>query len=233
MRILLTAGNTQTPIDQVRCITNIFTGRTGGRIAVEAHRRGHTVHLLTSHPEAVDAPSDADSRWTLQTYRTFDDLETAMTSLIPSGGFDAIIHCAAVNDYRVAGVYARAKEANGSPRLVQVTDGKVKSSHSELWLRLAPTPKLVDKIRREWKFAGILVKFKLEVGVSDEDLVRIAEAARLQSEADLLVANTLEGMANWAYLGPIAGSYQKVARRELATQLLQAVNELHERKRAS
>ena len=89
MHLLLTAGNTQTPIDQVRCITNIFTGRTGGQIAVEAHRRGHTVHLLTSHPDAVEPPANADSRWTVQPYRTFDDLEAAMAALIPKGRFDA------------------------------------------------------------------------------------------------------------------------------------------------
>ena len=41
MNLLITAGNTQTPIDRVRCITNIFTGRTGAQVALEAHRRGH------------------------------------------------------------------------------------------------------------------------------------------------------------------------------------------------
>jgi phosphopantothenate---cysteine ligase (CTP) len=47
MNLLVTAGNTQTPIDRVRCITNIFTGRTGAQVALEAHRRGHAVTHLT------------------------------------------------------------------------------------------------------------------------------------------------------------------------------------------
>ena len=55
VKILVTAGNTQTPIDQVRCITNIFTGKTGARIAVGAAARGHDVRLLTSHPQTADA----------------------------------------------------------------------------------------------------------------------------------------------------------------------------------
>src|SRR5438034_5962598 len=46
MRILVTAGNTLVPIDRVRCITNIFTGRTGARIALHAQERGHDVTLL-------------------------------------------------------------------------------------------------------------------------------------------------------------------------------------------
>ena len=235
MHLLLTAGNTQTPIDQVRCITNIFTGRTGGQIAVEAHRRRHTVHLLTSHPDAVEPPANADSRWTVQPYRTFDDLEAAMAALIPKGRFDAIVHCAAVSDYRVTGTYAPApgttfsaidatwSAAGGPPRLADVARGKVKSSHSELWMRLEPTPKVVDRIRRDWGFTGVLVKFKLEVGVSEEELLAIAEQSRLQSAADLMVANTLEGMHDWAYLGPVGDSYQRVTRKQLASQLMQLV----------
>ena len=78
MNILVTAGNTQAPIDRVRCITNIFTGRTGAAIALEAYRRGHHVKLITSHPEAIDAVDPDPVRWRCLTYRTFDDLATRM-----------------------------------------------------------------------------------------------------------------------------------------------------------
>ncbi|GIW80734.1 MAG: hypothetical protein KatS3mg105_2541 [Gemmatales bacterium] len=37
MKILITAGNTLAPVDRVRCLTNIFTGRTGALVALEAH----------------------------------------------------------------------------------------------------------------------------------------------------------------------------------------------------
>lgn len=33
MRVLVTAGATQVPIDRVRAITNVFTGRTGTQVA--------------------------------------------------------------------------------------------------------------------------------------------------------------------------------------------------------
>jgi phosphopantothenate-cysteine ligase/phosphopantothenoylcysteine decarboxylase/phosphopantothenate--cysteine ligase len=73
MKILVTAGNTQAPIDQVRCITNIFTGRTGTRIALEARERGHDVCLLTSHPEVVKELAGGSlmetDRWRVQPYR--------------------------------------------------------------------------------------------------------------------------------------------------------------------
>jgi phosphopantothenate---cysteine ligase (CTP) len=111
MNLLVTAGNTQTPIDRVRCITNIFSGRTGAQIAARAFDRGHRVTLLTSHPEALaDLPSArprVTPDWTTHTYRTFDDLERLMADHIPGGRFDAVIHAAAVSDYHVAGVFAK------------------------------------------------------------------------------------------------------------------------------
>ena len=68
-----------------------------------------------------------------------------------------------------------------------------------------PTAKLVDKVRAEWGFRGVLVKFKLEVGVSEAELLAVAERSRVQSSADAMVANALESRHEWAYLGVRAG----------------------------
>src|SRR3984893_11510141 len=98
MNVLVTAGNTLVPIDRVRCLTNIFTGRTGAAIALAAHARGHTVILLTSHPEAaleLKGGALPPGRWAQHPYKPFDDLQNAMNALIPAGGLDAVVHCAA------------------------------------------------------------------------------------------------------------------------------------------
>jgi phosphopantothenate---cysteine ligase (CTP) len=242
MKLLVTAGNTLTPIDRVRGITNIFTGRTGAQIALHARERGHCVTLLTSHPEAIadlrgSTPPTKD-HWTVHVFRTFDELRRLMEATIPDGGLDAVIHCAAVSDYQSGGIYAPApgtrftqagewESDGGAPALVDRSAGKVKSDEPELWLRLARTPKLVDFLRKEWGFHGILVKFKLEVGLTDEELLDVAERSRRQSSASLMVANTLEGSATWAFLGPLNGDYHRVSRGELATRLLDAVEQLH------
>ena len=86
--------------------------------------------------------------------------------------------------------------------LVDRWAGKVKSNEPELWLRLVQTPKLIDQIREPWGFRGVLVKFKLEVGLNEDQLLEIAEASRRQSNADLMVANTQEGMGEWALRRP-------------------------------
>jgi phosphopantothenoylcysteine synthetase/decarboxylase len=241
MNLLVTAGNTQAPIDKVRCITNIFSGRTGAAIALYAHARGHGVTLLTSHPEAIeDGPAeagDADESWRLRRYRTFDDLQQRLAELIAAPDLDAVVHCAAVSDYLSGGVFAPAagtafdpdsgRWAGGAPALVDRAAGKVKSDEPELWLRLVKAPKLVDRVRGDWGFRGLLVKFKLEVGVGEAELLAVAERSRQQSGADLMVANTLEGASFWAFLGPVAGHYERVSRADLAAKLIEVLEEQH------
>jgi phosphopantothenate-cysteine ligase/phosphopantothenoylcysteine decarboxylase/phosphopantothenate--cysteine ligase len=221
MRILVTAGNTQAPIDRVRCITNIFTGRTGASIALEAYRRGHQVMLITSHPETIDAFDPDPGRWSCRAYRTFAELEAILAEQVRGGSFDAIVQSAAISDYLVAGVYAR----KGDEWLDRAVD-KVRSDEPELWLRLTRAPKLVDKIRSDWGYRGLLVKFKLQVGVSESELLNIAEKSRQHSAADWMVANTLEGAGEWALLGNEQG-YRKVTRSELPVALLDSLESRH------
>src|SRR5438876_8169549 len=170
MDILVTAGNTLTLIDRVRAITNIFTGRTGTAIALHARERGHGVTLLTSHPEVVaelHGLTPPPERWRVQAYRTFDDLRQQLEEAVRGGGFDTLIHCAAVSDYLAAGIYAPAPDTHldpvhsqwtqvggDPPALVDRAAGKVKSDEPELWLRLARAPKLVDQVRSAWGFRG-------------------------------------------------------------------------------
>ena len=227
MNILITAGNTQAPIDRVRCITNIFTGRTGAAIALEARRRGHAVTLLTSHPETLPATQGIECI----AYRTFEDLRAQMSKRVNSA-LQVVIHSAAVSDYLSSGIYAAAVGSHFDldslswrgqpPTLVDRSASKVKSDAPELWLRLERAPKLIDLVRTDWGFRGFLVKFKLEVGVSDADLLTIAEKSRLQSDADWMVANTLEGASEWAFLGSAQG-YERIARAELPWRLLDAI----------
>lgn len=239
MRLLVTAGNTQVPIDAVRCITNIFTGRTGARLALHGHAEGHDVVLLTSHPETV---TDQGPRWRVEPYRTFDDLARLMERHVTGEPLDTIIHCAAVSDYLSAGVYAPADgtafdptsgtwtATAGPPAMVdRSTADKVKSDEPELWLRMTRAPKLVDRIRRDWGWGGVLVKFKLEVNRDDATLLAIAEKSRTQSGANLMVANTLEEADRWAFVGAGVGGYEKVSRADLPARLFAEIRRCHER----
>jgi phosphopantothenate---cysteine ligase (CTP) len=244
MNLLITAGNTLAPIDRVRGLTNVFTGRTGAAIALHAHGRGHRVVLLTSRPEAVSAlhPEAAGlgERWTLVPYKTFDNLHHLMEKHVRAGKMDAVIHSAAVSDYLAAGVYTPAEgtrffpedgawggPTDEQPRLASRDAEKVKSDEPELWLRLVRAPKLIDHLRADWNFRGLLVKFKLEVGLDDIQLLEIAERSRVHSGADLMVANTLEGAVSHAFLGPLPDGYQRLNRGDLPARLLDGLEFLH------
>jgi phosphopantothenoylcysteine synthetase/decarboxylase len=242
MNLLVTAGNTQAPIDRVRCITNIFSGRTGAAIAHAAWSHGHAVALATSHPETllefgID-PNNPAERFTLLTYRTFDELATILQTQLRGSPFDAVCHSAAVSDYLPAGVFAANPDTvfhartgdwegrAGVPKFTEQKGAKIKSAEPELWVRLVRAPKLIDRFRTPWGFDGILVKFKLEVGISDEDLLAQAEFSRNQSAADLIVANTLEGAKHWAFLGPVGEGYERLSRAELPERLISVIEEL-------
>jgi len=98
-----------------------------------------------------------------------------------------------------------------------VQQAKVKSTHERIAVVGEPTEKLVDLFRTSWAHRGLLVKFKLEVGIGSEELLKIAERSRLASGADYLVANTLEmvqGEGAGAYLLGAAG-HRWVPRVEL------------------
>lgn len=104
-------------------------------------------------------------------------------------------------------------------------DAKISSKHEQLFLALARTEKLVDKIRAEWNFKGVLVKFKLEVGLTDAQLLNIAHESLLTSNADYIVANCLEWAKERAFIINKNGNYLSVSRRELPENLHRALLE--------
>ncbi len=103
---------------------------------------------------------------------------------------------------------------------------KVKSAdYDEIAVLGQRTEKLVDLFRTAWGHSGLLVKFKLQVGIGRDELITIGQASRRASGADYLVANTLEmveGSEAGAYLLSEGGA-EWVARAELASRLVDIV----------
>jgi phosphopantothenate---cysteine ligase (CTP) len=122
--------------------------------------------------------------------------------------YDAVFMTAAVADYRPTGVYEVVRRSPGGTPDVEhwvvrnVQADKVKSTFSEIAVAGARTVKLVDLFRTRWRFDGLLVKFKLEVGIDRDRLIQVGQASRVVSRADYLVANTLDMVS-----GESAGAY--------------------------
>jgi len=96
MKVLITGGSTRIMIDEVRCMTNIFKGRTAHDMARHAFKNGWEVNLMTSRPR-----NGFGGVGTFIPYETYDELYQLMKSWIEENDYDVIIHSAAVSDYRV------------------------------------------------------------------------------------------------------------------------------------
>jgi len=219
VKVLITAGSTEVPIDKVRSIGNIFKGKTGQSIAEYFQYHREDVTLLTSariEPEKLRINMSHNPIYCIR-FRTFDELSALMQKEIQTGDYDVIIHSAAVSDYYVSNVLVPSP-VSGNLSVVDA-NRKISSSHSKLFLELSPTPKLIDMIREPWGFKGCLVKFKLQVGISDHELLEIARKSMDASQANFIVANCLEWSREYAYIldADHKNSYEKVTRPSSGT----------------
>jgi phosphopantothenoylcysteine decarboxylase/phosphopantothenate--cysteine ligase len=106
VRLLVTAGGTQEPIDPVRFLTNRSSGKMGYAIAADAARRGARVTLVSAptklpHPDRVEV---VDVRTTREMH---DEVVGRYADT------DVVILAAAVSDFRPA-AYAEAKIKKGA-----------------------------------------------------------------------------------------------------------------------
>lgn len=178
IRILVTAGGTQEPIDPVRSITNVSTGRTGHALARALADAGHDVTLVQS---ASSPHRDGVAR--VRTYTTTDSLAQVLEDELSTHDYDLAIHAAAVSDFRVE----------------QVSKTKLASGEG-LTLRLVPNPKLVSRFR-EWSRNPRLrvMSFKLTAGTPESELG--AQLARYDS--DWIVHNELRDVGAESHAGTI------------------------------
>ncbi len=191
MRILITAGSTQVPIDQVRCISNIFKGKTGHHIANYMAER-HDVTLVTSN--------DIPSKCKVIRYKTYDQLFEIMNEQIRSK-YDVVIHSSAVSDYKVDKIMIPSGGPNSGSSLIEVDSStKISSDSDEVYIKMVKTEKIISKIKSDWGFEGILVGFKLLVGVSDDKLLSVANNSLISNNANVIVANCLEWSTERAYI---------------------------------
>ena len=207
-KILITAGPTWIPIDDVRVISNISSGELGIILAKKAASKGLRVDLFLGPV----GPVATGKKIKVFRFKYFDELLRLARENLKSKKYDFILHAAAVSDY-----------------LIQRIPGKISSSAPELVLKLKKAPKIVEIIRA-LNPKAFLVSFKLEVGVTDAVLLKRALEAMKRAGANLVVANTFD---KGSYKGFILGSKKvlsmSLSKKELADKLFKILNERSER----
>jgi len=184
-RILITAGGTREPIDTVRYIGNLSSGRTSARLADELTAAGHRVTWLGAE-DAIEPGLPCQ----IARYSSYADLAAQLQALLAGTDFDVVIHAAAVSDFSVAAVLTSEGEPLAS------RSGKL-SSGSDLLLSLKPNPKLLDRLRGWSKNPHLsVIGFKL---TDTADLQQRQAAVKKQfdeSGVDAVVHNDLADISS-------------------------------------
>ncbi len=162
LRVLVVAGATVEPIDDVRVITNRSSGRTGVELAKAAFEHGANVELWLGRHE-TPVPSWLSTK----RFETTADL----AAMAEKAEVDICVVPAAISDF------APAKKR----------PGKIPSREGALTLDLQPTSKVLNRFRKGSKQA--LVGFKAEADVSEADLKARAMALVKEADVDFVVAN--------------------------------------------
>jgi phosphopantothenoylcysteine decarboxylase/phosphopantothenate--cysteine ligase len=208
VRILITAGPTEEPVDAVRHISNPSSGKMGYAIAAEAVRMGAEVTLVTG-PTLLDPPAGAK---TIRV-RTAQQMLDACLQVYEE--VDVVIATAAVSDYRPA----------------EVWQGKRKKGEEEWTIRLVPNPDILRTLG-ERKGRHILVGFAAET----QELLANAQAKLREKNLNLIAANDVsqEGSGfrtdtNRVTLLWADGRQEPLplmTKREVAQHLMQRVSQL-------
>ena len=165
-RVLVVAGPTLERIDPVRAVTNMSSGLTGVLLASELVLDGCDVTMVYG-PGRERPPSGVRL---ISVTSAAEMMEATLREA--SNDQDIIVMAAAAADYTPS-------EYNRS---------KIDSEMPGLDIKMSKTPKIIDRIR---VVAGdvLLVGFKAEVNVSDEDLIESARQKMKEADADMVIAN--------------------------------------------
>lgn len=163
-RILITAGPTFEPIDAVRGITNLSSGRMGYAIARAAHDAGAQVTLVTGRT-GLATPSNVS----VVNVITAQDMYDAVMERVAQT--DILFAVAAVADYRVK---------NRQPH-------KIKKTGPGLQLEFEPNPDILESVAAR-DDAPFCVGFAAE----SHDIESYAKEKRRRKNIPLIAANLVQ-----------------------------------------
>ncbi len=175
MKVIVTSGATREPIDSVRFISNVSSGRTGAAICEALKARGIEVTQLAGVDSTL---ATGVSR--RETFTDHASLDVALRRLVKDSAYGAVVHAAAVGDFAVADATPDAKIESGQDLAVQ----------------LKPTQKIIDRILGYAGNTGlILVGFKLTHEPDPNAQARAARDLLKRSRAHYVVQNDVSTLA--------------------------------------
>lgn len=169
LRVMVTAGPTIEPVDEVRYLTNRSSGKMGYAVARAAVERGAQV-VLVSGPVAIAPPEGAE---VVQVNTAREMLEAARE---PFARCDVAVFTAAVADVRPASPASRKLKKG-------VDDAALRS------IELVENPDILATLARDKQAGQYVVGFAAETN----DVLDNARRKLASKNADLIVANDVSG----------------------------------------
>ncbi len=200
-KVLITAGSTWVKIDQVRILTNRFSGKTGLYLAKGLKKKGHQVTFL-ANPHCLGKIGNIKT----YTYYYFEEFKSRVEKLLEQKTYDAIVHMTAVSDYKIKNAYT----------------GKIPSGKQNMTLELKPAEKIIKKIRVLAE-KSLLIQFKLES--KRKGIVDKAYKSLIKNKSDFVVANALEDLKT-GYKAQLIDKDKNIMPIGSKAHLLKVVNSL-------
>ena len=164
--LIVTGGPIPSPIDDVRELSNIFTGQLGSIIAVELYKQGADV-ILVQGPKTVQSP---DFLPTITT-DTVNDYINTITLMLTEKQYYAGIFSAAVADFQPT----------------TKLSGKISSS-KKISINFQPTQKLISIIKNQFPDL-YMISFKYEHNISHTKLISKVNT-RIKEGYPAIIANS-------------------------------------------
>lgn len=165
MRVLVTAGPTQEPLDPVRYLSNGSSGKSGYALAAEARDRGAQVTLV-SGPVSLPDPEG------VEVIHVRTALEMLEACEAPFADADIAVFVAAVSDWR--------------PEAMR--EQKIKHDGNGMTVTLVPNPDIAATLAAN-KGTTKVVTYAAET----HDVIENAKKKLAAKNADLVVANDVSG----------------------------------------
>jgi phosphopantothenate-cysteine ligase len=204
MNVLVTGGGTIAPIDDIRTITNLSSGRFAAMITESCLERG--AHVWHVHAPSAQLPLVRSSRFDLDTpdptaelarlSRLHQAWKAALERLhlVPlrtgtvADYSESLRHVLTTQSIDVAFLAMAVSDYEPVPH-----SGKISSDEDDLIVKCHRAPKVIGFVR-DWAPSIYLVGFKLLSRASTADLIHQAESAGRTNRADLTVANDLQSL---------------------------------------
>ena len=165
VRVTVTAGPTQEPLDPVRYLTNHSSGRMGYAIAREAMLRGAQVTLISGRTALPPVPFVE-----IVPVTTAEEMLAAVQAALPET--DILIKAAAVADYRPA----------------SVAEDKIKKREGDMSIPLERTADILGWVAEHRRADQFICGFSMET----RDLLENSRAKLEKKKLDMIVANNLK-----------------------------------------